>query len=112
MRELIAWTPYKCVRCTIAISCSFGVACVNVEQKEHVKVLDDRVTYWVYVSRTRLPHGDQKRLVMVESRYRFFMDGLSPTSLDAGTNNSAVQPLFNALTKPVLPSNVVPNTPA
>ena len=24
---------------------------VNVEQKEYVKVLDDRVTYWVYGSR-------------------------------------------------------------
>ncbi len=42
-----ASTPYECARCSIAKSWSFGVACVNVEKKEYVKELDDRVTYRV-----------------------------------------------------------------
>ena len=42
----------------------------------------------------------------------FFVDGLPPTSLDAGADDLAIQPLFNVLVEPVLSSNAATNTPS
>ena len=35
----------------MAIGCSFDMPCINIEQTEYVTELDDRMIYWVYVSR-------------------------------------------------------------
>ena len=43
-----------------------GCICYRVvEQKDHVEGLDDRVKYWVSVSRRSLQHWDKKWLVLV-----------------------------------------------
>jgi len=42
----------------------------------------------------------------------FFVSGLPPTLLDAGADDSVVQPLFNAFIEPVLPYNAVTNAQA
>ena len=44
-KTLNAWTSYECPRCSMAISCSFGAACVIVEYKEHVEEFHNWVTY-------------------------------------------------------------------